>query len=49
MKTSTALPASSTAVQLTVVVPTGNTDPDGGVQVTVGAVSTSSLALINAV
>ena len=30
------LPAASVAVQVTVVVPMGNVDPDGGAQVTAG-------------
>ena len=38
-------PLASAAVQLTVVVPTGNTLPDGGVQPTVGLASKSSVAV----
>src|SRR5688572_26686745 len=39
------LPLLSTAVQVTIVVPSGNVDPDGGVQVTFGAASAMSVAV----
>src|SRR5687767_6265192 len=39
------LPASSVAVQVTVVVPTANILPDGGVQLIVGLASISSVAV----
>jgi hypothetical protein len=39
------LPLASVALQLTVVVPSANVDPDGGVHVTTGTPSTASLAV----
>src|SRR5512134_3804092 len=39
-----AFPASSVAVHDTIVVPTGKVEPDAGVQLTTGALSTTSVA-----
>ena len=39
------MPAASVAVHVTLVVPTGNVEPDGGTQLTVGAGLTVSVAL----
>ena len=39
------LPAASLPVQVTVVLPTGNVEPEAGVQATVGAGSSSSVTV----
>ena len=45
----TTLPEGSEAVQVTVVVPMGNVEPDGGVQVTTGFGRAGSLSVAEAV
>ena len=41
-------PAESVAVHVTLVVPSGNVEPDGGAQLSSGAESTASVALTRA-